>query len=87
MKRKVNIEELFEKYLKDAKLDKSKMPPVQIRETKRAFFNGCAALLHTLMDAVSGLSDEDGAETLENIDKQIRQFWILQNIEQSRRNN
>lgn len=49
-------------------------PPVQLQETRRAFFAGAKALLSVLTNDVTPLSDDAGVQVLEAIDKEFNEF-------------
>jgi hypothetical protein len=49
-------------------------PPVQLQETRRAFFAGAKALLLVLMNDVTPLSEDAGVQVLEAVDKELNQF-------------
>jgi hypothetical protein len=49
-------------------------PPVQLQETRRAFFAGAKLLLSVLMNDVTPLSEDAGVQVLEAVDKELNQF-------------
>jgi hypothetical protein len=70
----------FQKYLKKVNLSADKMHPLQLQETKRAFFGACGQMLVLLRDDISILEESDAIQVLESLDKQVGDFWINEAI-------
>jgi hypothetical protein len=49
-------------------------PPIQLQETRRAFYAGAKALLTVLTNDVTPLTEDAGVRVLETIDKVLNQF-------------
>lgn len=73
-----NIEEQFLQYLKLVKLDMNTMPLTQIIETKRAFIAGVGQLLVFMLQAQKTHTDEEGANMLTDLDRQLTVYWEMQ---------
>lgn len=76
MDEKFNIENCWKKYLNMTGQDESKMPPIQIQETKRAFYGAFGQMLTMFEDDFMKLKEEDAAEVLEQWINQVANFWI-----------
>ncbi len=70
-----DLEQQFEFYLNIMKLDKAKMPEVQIVETKRAFMAGVGQMLALAQSKISQLDEEEAINTLEDMYKQVDTFF------------
>ena len=64
---------LWQQYLKLTKLDAAKMPAIQIRETKRAFYGALGNMLVMLQEMPD--DDDAAADILTNITNEVGQFW------------
>ena len=73
---KFDLEHQFDLYMERMKLDKRKMPEIQLRETKRAFYGACGQMLLLLRDDVSALPDEEGIKALDRMFNQVSSFWL-----------
>lgn len=69
-----NLDEQFNQYLKLMRFDMSKMPEIQHKELKRAFYCGMAQLFKLFKEDMPELSDEDGFKTLNYLDEQLNDF-------------
>ena len=76
---KVDIEKQFGLYLKMVGLKKEEMHPIQLQETKRAFFGAWGQLLALMKDDVSALPDEEAVKVLQDMLNQVFNFWNSQN--------
>jgi len=74
-KNQFNIDTMFDKYLSLVKLDKRRVSPVQLRETRRAFYGAMGIMLVLLRDELTKYPDEKGAEILEDMLQQVSKFW------------
>lgn len=70
-----NVADAFAFYLERMKMDPEKMHPVQLKETRRAFYGGVSTYLRMLTDS-SINSMEDAMAQLNDVEKQCTQFWI-----------
>jgi hypothetical protein len=73
-----DIEVMYQKYLGMMSLAETNMHPVQRIETKRAFYGATGLILDTLHNELPQLSDDEGAEKLEQMIKQASRFWKAQ---------
>ena len=71
-----NLEYQFQQYLKRVCLEESKMPKVQITETRRAFMGACGQMFVLLNQEVTKLEDETAIEVLEDMSAQVSAFWF-----------
>ena len=71
-----DIEKRFEHYLEIVQLDKSKMSPIQLIETRRAFWGGMGSAFVALNNDLNGLDEEASLEVLIHLTMQVSQFWI-----------
>lgn len=76
---KFNLEEQYQLYLQKVNLDESKMGEIQKSETRQAFFAGVSqATLHYF--SLAGMEENDAVEELDNMMKQVTDFWTLLNL-------
>lgn len=71
----------WKEYLKKMKLSEVEMHPVQLQETKRAFYGGWGQSLAYQIDTLVAVAKEDpvGATTqIFALSKEINQFWSEQ---------
>ena len=73
---KVDIEQQFDFYLEKNNLDKSKMNPIQLIETRRAFYGGFS-MFFTKLDEISRLNDDEMLSTMDDIENQLIVFWKM----------
>lgn len=73
-----NLDEQWKFYLHLSKQDETKMSPVQLQETKRAFYAGIGQLLVLLRDTMFDMTDDDAVEKLESMFSQVSDFWLKQ---------
>ena len=79
-----SLNDEFERYLKLVKLDKRRMPPVQLREIRRAFYGACGQMLILARDGVAAIENEDeAAEALQDMLNQVANFWNEQSSRQN----
>lgn len=71
-----SLEKQFDFYLEKAGFDKSEMNPVQLIETKKAFFGACGQMLIMFRDGIAAIEDEYAAVLqMEDLLKQVSKFW------------
>lgn len=66
---------LFSFYLQTVGLDEKTMHPVQLQETKRAFYGAVGEMLIVFRDDVPKLSQKEQALKLNDMIQQINLFW------------
>lgn len=81
--KKFSLADEFERYLKLVKLDKRRMPPVQLREIRRAFYGACGQILVLTRDEVGALPEPEAVEALQDLWNQVANFWNEQNSRQN----
>lgn len=69
-----NVEEAFKFYMGKMKMDPEKLHPVQLRETRRAFFGGVSTYLRMLTDTRIHTMEEAMSQ-LQGVEQQCREFW------------
>lgn len=72
------VEEQFQAYCKRCRLDLDTASPVQVIETRRAFYGAVGQLLVFLKGELADQSEDDGVAELERIWEQVRVFWERQ---------
>ncbi len=78
MKNPFDLEEQFAAYLKRVGLNPETMSPVQLTETKRAFYGCAGQLLIATRDNFVNMTDEQCGEALDNMLNQVGEFWLKQ---------
>lgn len=74
------IEDMYQQYLKKVKLEESKMPEVQKKETRRAFFGGASSTLAAVTD--DEMDDvERGIDIIGSMFDECAEFWREQTKE------
>lgn len=73
-----NIEKEFQAYCQRLRLDLDTCSPVQVIETRRAFYGAVAQLLVYLRNDLAEESEDDAVVELERILEQARVFWDRQ---------
>lgn len=69
------LEDFYQNYLKKVGLREELMHPTQRRETKKAFYAGIASFHIFLLDTLQDLSEDKSISILENINKQLEEYW------------
>ncbi len=70
-----NIEKQFNLFLKVCKMDKRKMPSIQITSMRRAFYGAWGMLLLVNRDCVAVLTDDQAVEALDKMFRDTELFW------------
>lgn len=73
-----NLQKQWQLYLTRVDLEESKMHPIQLIETKRAFFGACAQMLILLRDELTEFSDDQACDYLDAMLQQADDFWRQQ---------
>ncbi len=73
-----NIEAEFQAYCNRVGLDLDSCSPVQVIETRRAFYAALGQLLVFLRDDLSSLSEDDGVVELQRLHEEVGAFWKRQ---------
>lgn len=76
---KFNLEEQYQIYLQKVNLDESKMGEIQKRETRQAFYAGVSQTMLYYF-TLANMEEDDAVNELDNIMKQVTDFWSLLNI-------
>lgn len=72
-----NLEYQWKLYLDRVGLKEETMYPVQLQETKRAFYGACGQLLFLMRDDVGAIEDDSQAvEVMQNMIDQVGNFWM-----------
>lgn len=82
---KFDLKQEYQNYLKLIGLAEWNMHPVQIQETKRAFYGGCGQMI-MLVSQTADLSEDEAMKVLTDLERQIAVFWAEQSINHSRSN-
>lgn len=70
------IEKMFEFYLKRTGLGpKEDMHPIQLRETRRAFYGCAGLLLDACKNDVTQHDDETAVAIMQDMVEQVQTFW------------
>lgn len=69
------ITDAFDDYLKLVKLDKRKMPPHQIAETKKAFFGAVGQLIIFFQEGLTKMPEDQAIAAMADLTEQVRSFW------------
>lgn len=85
--KKHTIESLFKKYLKLSDLDSRRMPPVQVRETRRAFYAAVGMLIIFQRDVLGKKSDKEAIKCLERFLIEVGEYYKLQDAVQNPKQN
>lgn len=80
-----DLKQEYQNYLQQVGLSEPSMHPVQIQETKRAFYGGCGQMF-LLVSKTANLSEGDAIEVLSELERQISVFWAEQSINHLRSN-
>ena len=75
---KYNVAQQYKEYLDRCKVKESDLGPVQRIEMKRAFMAGFGQCLLLLYNDLSELDEEEGANKLDSMLDQIKEFWSVQ---------
>ncbi|MFN3378627.1 MAG: hypothetical protein ACK41O_04180 [Runella zeae] len=75
MTEKFNIEHQFMLYLERVGLNILTMDPIQLQETRRAFYGATGQMLILVRDDVSELSEKVGRLALHSMITQVVVFW------------
>lgn len=65
-------------YLEKIGLKEESMFPIQLTETKRAFFAACGQMLLLLRDDIPQYKADKAIEILENMTMQVKSFWEVE---------
>lgn len=69
-----NVEDAFAFYMEKIKMDPAKVHPVQLTETRRAFYGGVSTYLRMLSES-SITTMEDALAQLKDVERQCAEFW------------
>lgn len=69
-----DIEGAFIFYMDKMKMDPAKLHPVQLRETRRAFYGGVSTYLRMLSDSTI-TNFEDALAQMKDVERQCSEFW------------
>jgi hypothetical protein len=72
----MNIELLYQDYLRAGGLNEAKMHPIQKSETKKAFMGGFSSMVKLLREQISEMPEDDGVDALESINEQLKNYWL-----------
>ncbi len=75
---KFNIEHQFMLYLERVGLNIKTMHPIQLQETRRAFYGAAGQMLILLRDDLSELPEEEAISKLDSMIIQVEAFWMNQ---------
>ncbi len=72
---KFNIEHQFMLYLERVGLNILTMDPIQLQETRRAFYGAAGQILLLVRDDITELSEKVGRLALHSMITQVAAFW------------
>ncbi len=72
---KFNIEHQFMLYLERVGLNALTMNPIQLQETRRAFYGAAGQMLILVRDDITELSEKVGRLALHSMITQVAVFW------------
>jgi len=78
---KFNLENQYQLYLKRVGLNEKQMPPLQKKQLKQSFMGACGQMLLLLRDDVGALEEDAAILTMENMIKQVGNYFAKQVIE------
>lgn len=72
-----NIDKIFDKFLGLVNLDKRRMPPIQLKQLRQAFYGawGMKLILDRDVMAAATMTDDEAVQVLENQLEQVSAFW------------
>ena len=76
IKAQFSLEKQWQLYLQHIGLTESQMHPVQLTETKRAFFGAFGQSFILQRDELSLLDEDLGVEVFQHMINQVSTFWI-----------
>lgn len=71
----MNVEALYQHYLKMTKQNVLNMGVVQRKETKRAFMGAIGMMLQAFFPTISKMNEADAIKALDDMNEQIGTFW------------
>lgn len=86
LKKRFLIEDMYDQYLRTVKLDKRKMQPRQIIETKRAFYGAIGIFMLLERDELANnkkFTQDEAAEILQDILMQVDRFFTGESVGES----
>ena len=72
---KLDIEQIYQEYLRLVQLDESQMHEIQRSETRRAFFGGMSQFMALLIDYVTTFPNDIADEMTDCVFQQLSDFW------------
>ena len=81
-----SIEYAFQHYLLKVGLWGVPLPPVQIRETRRAFYAGATALFADLVE-MAGWEEGQAEQMLELRGQELEMFWAVEDLARKKSQN
>lgn len=83
MPNQFDLETQWDLYLGLIRMKEEDMHPIQLQETKRAFFGGIGQLLVLLRDTMGDLEEGQAINHLESMFNQVNDFWMATNKQQN----
>jgi hypothetical protein len=80
---KFDIEFQFLEYVRRGELNLETAPPIQVIETRRAFYGAVGQMLILLRDDVSELPDDEAVTVLQKMLAQVLEFWTRETNRQN----
>lgn len=72
-----NIEDQWKLYMQKMGMVESRLSPIQLSETKKAFIGGISQMLLIMRNDLAKLTDEQAIGKLENMFNQVNKFWMI----------
>jgi len=78
-----SLDHQYNLFLHRMDIDKRKMPPLQRKMMKEAFFGACGQLLILFRDDVGALPENQAIEKMESLLNQVGDFWLRKKGQQN----
>lgn len=70
-----NLEHQWQLYMQRVKMNEATFPPMQVKETKQAFYGACGQMLVLLREDIAALSEDEGIKKLEDLSDQVMKYF------------
>lgn len=74
-KEEFDLEYQWKLYLERVAVKEEELPPIQVQETKRAFYGACGQLMMLFKNTLTNFDDDTAVDLLQDMEKQILTFW------------
>lgn len=82
LKKRFLVEDMYNQYLTNVGLDKRKMKPYQVTETRRAFYGaiGMYQILQRDHIAAEGVTEDEAVGMIQDILDQVEEFFAKESL-------